>query len=175
MHKKLLGYIIKKIRFVRYLLYKRRLKYCGKNVVFSNKIIFHSTRNISIGNNVRIGPRCVFPGQGGIEIGNNVSFGPDVLIWSANHNYNNPNELPYDSKYIRKKVFIENNVWIGARVSVVPGVVIGEGAVVALGAVVTKDVPPCSVVGGNPARILKYRDIETYNKLKANNKFHKNL
>jgi acetyltransferase-like isoleucine patch superfamily enzyme len=67
-------------------------------------------------------------------------------------------------KYIVKDVFIEQNVWIGADVSIMPGVKIGEGSIVAACSVITKDIPPFAVVGGNPAKILKYRDIENYRK-----------
>ncbi len=161
-----------KIRFFRYLLFKRRLKSCGNRVIFACGVKLVEPKNISIGENVRIGANSILSGQGGIVVGNNVSFGREVLIWSANHNYYSPKSLPYDSTYIKRKVVIEDNVWLGARVSVVPGVRIGEGAVVALGAVVTKDVPKCAVVAGNPAKVIKYRDLDKYNKLKANNKYH---
>lgn len=98
-------------------------------------------------------------------------MGREVLIWSANHNYDCPKTLPYDKEYIKKPIIIEDNVWIGARASIIPGVKIGEGAIIGLGAVVTKDVPPCAVVAGNPAKIIKYRNIEKYKELKAEKKF----
>ena len=69
-------------------------------------------------------------------------------------------------------VTIEDNVWIGAHAKICPGVTIHEGAVVGMGAVVTKDVPKCAVVGGNPAVVLKYRDKNTYKKLVKGKKFH---
>lgn len=160
------------IRKIRYLLYKRRLKSCGNRVIFALGVKLFSPKNISLGENVRIGARSILSGQGGISIGNNVSLGPEVIIWSANHNYMHPDELPYDNKYIKRPVTIEDNVWIGARCSIIPGVKISEGAVIGLGAVVTKDVPKYAVVAGNPAKIIKFRDIESYKKLKNNNKFH---
>ena len=67
---------------------------------------------------------------------------------------------------------INDNVWIGADVKIVPGITIGEGAVIAMSAVVTKDVPACAVVGGNPAKILKYRDINVYNQLKEKRQYN---
>ena len=162
-----------KIREIRYLIYKKRLKSCGNNVTICSGTRILIAKNISIGNNVRIGEKSRISGIGGLTIGNNVSLGPEVLIWTSNHNYDNPEMLPYDGKSKSKPVKIEDNVWIGARVCITPGITIGEGAVVAMGAVVTKDVPPCAVVGGNPAKVLKYRNIEKYNKLKAENKFIK--
>ena len=160
-----------KIREIRYLIYKTRLKSCGKRVIICSGTRLQVARNISIGNNVRIGEKSRISAVGGITIGNNVSLGPEVFIWSSNHNYYNPEKLPFDCNSKLKPVTIEDNVWIGARACITPGVTIGEGAVIAMGAVVTKDVPPCAVVGGNPATVLKYRDIEKYNQLKAENKF----
>lgn len=162
-----------KIREIRYLIYKKRLKSCGKNVTICSGTRIQIAKNISIGNNVRIGEKSRFSALGGITIGNNVSLGPEVLIWSSNHNYYSPETLPFDYNSKLKPVTIEDNVWIGARVCIAPGVTIGEGAVIAMGSVVTKDVPPCAVVGGNPAAVLKYRDIEKYNQLKAEKKFAK--
>lgn len=159
------------IRNLRYFFVSKRLKKCGKNVTFASGIYFCSPKNITIGNNVRIGTHSSLSGQGGITIGNNVSMGREVLIWSANHNYDCPKTLPYDKEYIKKPIIIEDNVWIGARASIIPGVKIGEGAIIGLGAVVTKDVPPCAVVAGNPAKIIKYRNIEKYKELKAEKKF----
>ena len=161
-----------KIKKIRYFFISRRFKSCGKNVTFCSGSIFQNIRNISIGNHVRIGEKCRFSGTtGGITIGNNVAFGPEVTIWSSNHNYYSPELLPYDHTTIPKPVTIEDNVWVCARAIISPGVTIGEGAVIAMGAVVVKDVPPGAVVGGNPATVLKYRDMEKYNQLKKEKKF----
>ncbi len=73
---------------------------------------------------------------------------------------------------ILKPVTIADNVWIGCRATIVPGVTINEGAVIASGAVVTKDVPKGAVVGGNPAKVLKYRNMEYYEKLKEQKSFY---
>lgn len=143
------------------------LKSIGLNVQFGSGIKIRKGKNMTIGNNVRIGANCIFSAVGGIEIGNNVAFGPEVLIWTDNHNYYEPERLPFDNILIRKKVKISDYCWIGARVSICPGVTVGEGAVVAMGAVVSKDVPKCAVVAGNPARIVKYRNIEKFEELKA--------
>ena len=83
--------------------------------------------------------------------------------------------LPYDDKYIVKDVVIKQNVWIGADVTVMPGVVIGEGAVVAACSCVTKDVPSMALVGGCPAKIIKYRDKNQYDKLKEEGKIYLEL
>lgn len=69
-------------------------------------------------------------------------------------------------------VVIGENVWVGSSAIILPGITIGEGAVVGAGSVVTKDVPAFAVVGGNPTKVLKYRDIERYNKLKLQDKIY---
>ena len=94
------------------------------------------------------------------------------MIITQNHNYDKGEAIPYDSTFEYKEVVIENNVWFGNRVVVVGNITIGEGAIVAAGAVVTKDVPKCAIVGGNPAKIIKYRDIEHYEELKRKGRFH---
>jgi len=158
------------IRKIRYLYWLLRLKKCGKNFICCSGVKMHSAKNIIIGNDVRVGEDSYINGKGGVIIGNNVHLGPQVFMWTSNHNYYKPEKLPYDGNAINKPIKINDNVWVGAKASIIPGVEIGEGAVIGMCAVVTKNVPPCAVVGGNPAKILKYRDIETYNKLKDNYK-----
>lgn len=92
------------------------------------------------------------------------------MIITENHNYEGE-KLPYDTTYIRKNVTIGDCVWVGSRVIIMGGVSIGEGAIIAAGSVVTKDVPPLAIVGGNPAKLIKYRDAEHYYRLKEQKKF----
>ncbi len=70
--------------------------------------------------------------------------------------------IPYDKMDITKDVKIGDFVWFGSRVTVLPGVTIGEGAIIQAGAVVVRDVPSCAIVGGNPAKVFKYRNIEHF-------------
>lgn len=93
------------------------------------------------------------------------------MIISANHNYEG-SEIPYDSKYITKEIDIGDFVWFGNRVTVIGNVKIGEGAIIGACSVVTSDVPPLAIVGGNPAKVIKYRDKEHFYKLKSEGKYH---
>tara|TARA_B100001094_G_C17691893_1_gene558414 strand:- start:66 stop:611 length:546 start_codon:yes stop_codon:yes gene_type:complete len=133
---------------------------------------FFGSNEITVGKDVYIGPKAYWYGHGGIEIGNNVVFGPKTTIWTVNHNYDSEISLPYDEIDYHKKVVIENNVWISFGTQIAPGVTIGEGAVIAMGSVVVKDVPALSIVGGNPATVIKRRDKAKYDALKTQKDFH---
>lgn len=109
---------------------------------------------------------------GGVYIGKYVHPGRGLTIFSSNHNYNSDKFIPYDEKDIFKPVYINDFVWIGSNVTIIPGVTIGEGVVIGAGTVVTKDVPDCAIIGGNPHKILKYRDIELFNQLKNRKNFY---
>ena len=97
--------------------------------------------------------------HGPVIIGNDVMMGPECIIYTRNHSYLDT-EIPMNQQGFSeiKEVVIGDDVWIGGRVIILPGVHIGKGAIIGAGAVVTKDVPNYAVVGGNPARILKYRN-----------------
>ena len=93
------------------------------------------------------------------------------MLITENHNYEG-SKIPYDSTYIRKEIRIEDFVWFGTRVTVIGNVRIGEGAIIGACSVVTKDVPPLAIVGGNPAKVIKYRDKAHFYKLKAEGNYH---
>ena len=114
-----------------------------------------STR-ISVGNNSGLGIDNVL--QGDITIGDNVMFGPDVRIITSNHAFDRLDIPMREQGYEEEKpVVIGNDVWIGTRVLILPGVTIGDGCVIGAGAVVTKDIPPYSVAVGVPAKVVKNR------------------
>lgn len=150
------------------------MKNVGKNVHICKNYIFSGNKNIDIGDNVWIGESFYARGEGGIKIGSGTIISRNVQIWTSNHNYDSDDLLciPYDKRMILKPVIISENVWIGTSVIFIPGVTVGEGAVIGAGSVVTKDVPPFAVVGGNPAKIIKYRNKEKYFELKEQNKIY---
>jgi acetyltransferase-like isoleucine patch superfamily enzyme len=110
--------------------------------------------------------------SGGVSIGRYFHTGRGLTIFSLNHNYNSDISIPYDDFDLIKPVVIKDFVWCGANVTIVPGVTIGEGVVIAGGTVVTKDVPDYAIIGGNPHKIIKYRDIDKFKRLKDNGNFN---
>lgn len=128
---------------------------CGKNVNIEHGAFFASGREIEIGDNSGLGLNCRVAGP--LSIGNDVMMAPNVSIVTQNHKISDltvPMRLQTAPK---EKVTIGNDVWIGASVIILPGVTVGNGCVLAGGAVVTKNVPDYAIVGGNPARVIKYR------------------
>lgn len=113
----------------------------------------------------------IVSGYGTLHIGDNFHSGPECLIITSNHNFKGE-KIPYDDTHILKTVIIGDNVWMGSRVIVLGGVNIGEGAIIQAGAMVHKDVPKCAIVGGNPAVVISYRDIDRYDELKKLKQFH---
>lgn len=154
-------------------LYKN-FKSVGKNVYISIGHDINGHEKLEVGDNVWIGRNCKLSASGGLIIKAGTIISHNVEIWTNNHRYEAEDlrSLPYDAEFVTEPVIINENVWIGSRVIITSGVEIGEGAVIGAGAVVTKDVPECAVVGGNPAKILKYRNREQYYKLKNDNKIY---
>ncbi|AFY44570.1 DapH/DapD/GlmU-related protein [Nostoc sp. PCC 7107] len=158
-------YLQTKIKQYKHQKLKQQLKSVGSRVRFRDNIRIDHPHNVSFGNKIYIGTNVVLDGRGGITIGDNTTIGFNVVILSANHDYQS-NTLPYEHDvYIHKPVMVGRNVWIGANVLIIPGVVIGDGAIIAAGTVVTSNVEPLAIVGGQPSRIIKYRDKEHYDRL----------
>ncbi|WFU43114.1 sugar O-acetyltransferase [Bradyrhizobium sp. CB82] len=107
---------------------------------------------IRVGRNVFVNQNCTFYDLGGLDIADDVMIGPNVSIITTGH--------PLDptqrrAATIGKPIVIERNVWIAAGATVIGGVTVGENSVVAAGAVVTRDIPPNTLVAGNPARVIR--------------------
>lgn len=131
----------------------------GQNVNVEKNADFGHGVRVSIGDNSGLGinARC----EGPLIIGNNVMMGPDVMIFTNNHEYRDTSR-PMNKQGTQKPelVVIEDDVWIGARVIILPGVTIGSHSIIAAGAVVSKSIAPFSIAGGVPAKIIKYRNSE---------------
>lgn len=118
-----------------------------------------NTSEISLGENVVMRPGCMFFADtvgGYIEVGDDVLFGSGVHIYTNDHAFTDKTRTIMNQGYTPSKpVIIKKGCWIGANAIILKGVTIGENSVIAAGAVVTKDVPPFSVVGGVPAKMIK--------------------
>lgn len=120
---------------------------------------FFFPENISIGRRVSINDNVYIDGAGGVEImdDSGIAFGSAVI--SEDHEISDPDVPVKEQPKIPGKITIEGNVWVAANCTILKGVTLGEGSVVAAGSVVTKSVPPYSIVGGNPARVMRRRKI----------------
>ncbi|MFO2972828.1 DapH/DapD/GlmU-related protein [Legionella pneumophila serogroup 10] len=107
---------------------------------------------IRVGRNVIINQNCTFYDVGGLDIADDVMIGPNVNIITTSHPLN-PSKR--HTTTIGKPIVIERNVWIATGAIIIGGVTLGENSVVAAGSVVTKNVPPNTLVGGNPARVIR--------------------
>ncbi len=129
-------------------------------------------KNLFLKDNVNLNPGARFLGKGKVEIGSYFHTGHNLTIISTNHRYGDEAEaIPYDKTRIHKPVIIKDFVWLGDSVIIIPGITIGKGAIVAAGAIVTKDVPDYAIVGGNPAKVIKYRNIKAFEKLERQGKY----
>lgn len=137
---------------------------CGRNVTFGGNNRFSGIRNMVVGSNVHFGSNgCFMLTRAKITMGSNIMFGPNVTIITGDH------RVDVKGKYMTEitnemkspendqPVTLCGDNWIGANATILKGVTIGEGAIVAAGSLVIKDVPPYAIVGGVPAKVIKYR------------------
>jgi len=140
--------------YLRSFLVRKYLKECGRKPRVKKGA--EISPNATLGDHSELGTRCMI--QSNVHIGNNVIMGPDVKIYSRNHKFDRldvPIQAQGKSYY---ETYIGNDVWLGANVIVTAGCKVGNHVIVAAGAVVTKDVPDFAIVGGVPAKVLKYRN-----------------
>jgi acetyltransferase-like isoleucine patch superfamily enzyme len=122
------------------------------SVVLSPPFYTTGGSDISVGRNVFINQNCTFYDLGGLDIGDDVMIGPNVNLITSGHPLEPSRRR---DGVIARPIVLERNVWIAAGATIIGGVRVGENSVVAAGAVVTKDVPPNTLVGGNPARHIR--------------------
>lgn len=143
----------------------------GDNVSLGSGTIIECTgvirelgQSLRIGSHVGFAQNCFLEVRGDITIGDDCIFGPGVSLAAENHNFNDT-KIPIRCQgATRKGITIGKDCWIGTRAIILDGVTIGEGCVIAAGAVVNKDIPPYSVAGGIPARVIKSRLLEATNR-----------
>lgn len=134
-----------------------------------SRVIISSSYNdigeyIRIGNNVGIGEFAYLGGAGGLDIGDDCIIGQYLSCHPENHNYSSDEVLIRHQGTEREGICIGKNCWIGAKVTILDGVVIGDNCVIAAGAVVTKSMPANSIIGGVPAKVIKSRSVNTFQK-----------
>lgn len=162
----LLHFFRRASRRIRMLALRPLFRSYGKRFIFDPDG-FYSFANITVGDDVALGYQPVMMAAlSEIRIGCHVMFGPQVVVIGGGHNFKTVGAFMTD---VHEKtgdedlgVTIEDDVWVGARATILRGVTVGRGSIIAAGSVVTKSVPPYSIVAGNPARLLKFRwDPET--------------
>jgi maltose O-acetyltransferase len=145
-----IGYKIKRI------LVKGIFKECGIDVVIKSKAYFGKGNKIIIGDRSELGDNCKV--ESDLVLGRDVLMGPDVVIQSTAHQFERL-DIPVNQQGFKpgKNVVIGDDVWIGTRAVILPGIKIGDQAVIGAGSIVTKDIPPRAIVGGSPAKVIRYR------------------
>lgn len=129
---------------------------CGKKVNIEKNAVFSSL--VELGDRSGLGLNCRIAGK--VIIGDDVMMGPNVSMYPTNHAFDRT-DIPMDQQGFtpEKPIKIGNDVWIGANSIILSGVTVGNGVIIGAGAVVTKDVPDYAIVGGNPAKVIKYRKV----------------
>lgn len=140
----------------RRLLIKHIAESCGDGVIVKTNCYFGRANKLRVGHRSQLGMNARIHPE--VTIGDDLVMGPDVVILTVVHGFERLdvpiNLQDYPSN---RPVVIGNDVWIGTRVIILPGVTIGDQAVVGAGSVVTKDVPPRAIVAGNPAKVIRMR------------------
>lgn len=140
---------------IRYFMVKRFIDNCGRNVNIEKGACFNP--ELEIGDNSGVGVCCKLSGK--IIIGKDVMMGPECCMRTYSHAYDRI-DIPMNQQGFENEVVmtIGDDVWIGTRVIILPGVHIGNHCIIGAGAVVTKDVPDYAIVAGVPAKIIRMRN-----------------
>jgi maltose O-acetyltransferase len=136
---------------------KNHFHYLGKNSTISTNVHLISPQKISIQDNVGIARDVVLDGRGSLSIGENSLIGFETIIITSSHNYSRTDILIKDQGMISAPITIGNNTWIGARVTILPGVTIGNNSIIGANSVVTKNIPDDVIAAGVPCKIIKKR------------------
>ncbi len=142
-------------RAIRAFILKRLFKNFGKEVNIEPKVIFFNLSESEIGDNSGIG---MYSYVGTIRIGCDVMIGEELIAISRNHEFGRT-EIPMRLQGFQRDqpIIIEDDVWIGTRVTILPGITVGKGSIIGAGSVVTKNIPSYSIAAGNPAKVIRNR------------------
>jgi maltose O-acetyltransferase len=134
---------------------KRLFRTCGQRVNVEKGVNFYTGWEIEIGDDSSLGIGCMVPYD--LKVGRDVMMGPYVIVVGHSHRFEN-RDLPMRLQGIEEypSVRIEDDVWIGARAIILPGIGIGKRAIIGAGAVVTKDIPPYAICAGDSGRVIRY-------------------
>ena len=129
---------------------------CGKDVIIKSRAYFGTGEGVIIGDRSQLGRNI--KAESDLKVGDDVVMGPDVVILSSSHAFDSV-DFPVNKQggRPRRPVTIGNDVWIGTRVIILPGIQVGDHAIIGAGSVVTKNVPPLAIVAGNPAKVIRFR------------------
>lgn len=127
----------------------------GDNVVVEAPFTCDYGYNITIGKDVAIGKNCTILDTCEVKIGDRCNIGPNVSIYTATLHIDPQRRLGSRGPNLGRKIIISDDCWIGGGVTILPGRIIGKGSTVGAGSIVTRDVPPYTVVCGNPARVIR--------------------
>ena len=141
---------------IRYFFIRRIIKECGKNVRVNSKCYFGDGSRLIAGDRTLLGLNARLGGK--IRLGNDVIMGPDVVMMAISHAYDKL-DIPINQQGAteEKEIIIGDDVWIGTRAIIMPGVSIGSHSIIGANAVVTKSFEPYSIIGGVPAKFIKSR------------------
>ena len=128
-------------------------------IIIFNSVHISFPKKLTIEPYVRIGHNSHLDAQGKIIIKSGVTLSPYVTILSSTHNFDNPKYIPFDEKDLLKKVIIGEGTWIAWGVTILPGVTIGKNCIIYAKSVVSKDIPDNSIAAGQPAKVIKKRNI----------------
>lgn len=129
-----------------------------KSAYISDGVMFWFPWNLEVGKKTSINQGCIIIASGGVSIGNYVRIAPYTVFNSVDHEYADKDKKICEQGYVKGKIIIEDDVWIGAGVIITKGVRIGKGSVIGAGSLVNKDIPPYSIAAGVPAEIKKKRE-----------------
>ena len=145
---------------------RRRAKKCGRGLYILGAGV-NVTGNTTIGDGAGFGKNVKIRGDGAVTIGRRASIAEDTIIYTQVHDYDHSDVLPFGWGFTYPETRIDDYAWIGLRTIILPGAHIGEGAIVQAGSVVMGNIPPCAIAAGNPAKVIGWRDIDHYNRLKV--------